>query len=75
MHELVHRMKGAALVIGARPFADACLALQRLLEQGDQGEQAPDMTELDHAYTRFSGEAIAPDTALAQHAALTQSDA
>ncbi|WP_255580961.1 transporter substrate-binding domain-containing protein [Caballeronia sp. dw_276] len=75
MHELVHRMKGAALVIGARPFADACLALQRLLEQGDQGEQAPDMTELDHAYTRFSDEAIALDTALAQHAALTQSDA
>jgi two-component system sensor histidine kinase EvgS len=75
MHELVHRMKGAALVIGARPFADACLALQRLLEQGDQGEQGPDMTELDHAYTRFSDEAIALDTALAQHAALTQSDA
>jgi two-component system sensor histidine kinase EvgS len=71
VHELVHRMKGAALVIGARPFADACVALQHLLEQD---EQAPDVDELGHAYTRFSNEAIALDTALTQHAALTQSD-
>ncbi|KQR76655.1 hypothetical protein ASG35_16670 [Burkholderia sp. Leaf177] len=75
MHELVHRMKGAALVIGARPFADACIALQRLIAQREEGGQAPDMAELDRAYTRFSHEAIALDTALAQHAALTQSDA
>jgi two-component system sensor histidine kinase EvgS len=72
LHELLHRMKGASSVIGATPFTDACVALQRLLERG---ERPTDTTELDRAYTHFHDEAIALDTALTQHAAPTRNDA
>ena len=69
LHELVHRMKGASLVIGATPFADACVALQSLIEHD---EHPSDMAKLCDAYARFNDEAIALDAALTQHAALTQ---
>jgi two-component system sensor histidine kinase EvgS len=62
--ELAHRMKGAALVIGATPFADACLALQRV--SGMPVEFGYDVAAIHTAHHRFHDEAIALDTALEQ---------
>ena len=68
LRDLVHRMKGAALVIGATPFSDACLALQQAcgMPMGHGYEAAV----MRLAYTRFRDEAIALDIALEQR--LTQ---
>ncbi len=72
VQELAHRMKGAALVIGATPFADACIALQRACLE--RGAHPSDLTAINDAYARLNKEASALDTALTQHAALAQDD-
>jgi two-component system sensor histidine kinase EvgS len=59
---IAHRMKGAAFVVGATPFADACLALQQACD-------APTEKEIDAAYDRFLHEAMALDAALTQRLA------
>jgi two-component system sensor histidine kinase EvgS len=62
LSELAHRMKGAAVVIGATPFSDACLAMQLACSmQVAHGNQA---AVVRLAYTRFRDEAIALDAAL-----------
>src|SRR5471032_1861553 len=65
--ELVHRMKGGAFVIGATPFSDACLSLQRacVIEPG----HGYDTAAIRAAYARFHAEAIALHAALEQHPA------
>jgi two-component system sensor histidine kinase EvgS len=65
--ELVHRMKGGAFVIGATPFSDACLSLQRacVTEPG----RGYDIAAIRAAYARFHAEAIALHAALEQHPA------
>ncbi|MFT4503662.1 ATP-binding protein [Caballeronia sp. 15711] len=65
--ELAHRMKGAAFVIGATSFSDACLSLQRAcaLKPG----QGYDTAAIRAAYAHFVDEAIALKTALEQHTA------
>ena len=65
--ELVHRMKGAAFVIGATSFSDACLSLQHacVIEPG----HGYDTAAIRAAYARFHDEAIALQTALEQHPA------
>jgi HPt (histidine-containing phosphotransfer) domain-containing protein len=65
--ELAHRMKGAALVIGAASFSDACLTLQRAC--GTQAGRGHDVVAIRTAYTRFHDEAIALDKALEQRLA------
>jgi two-component system sensor histidine kinase EvgS len=65
--ELAHRMKGAALVIGAASFSDACLTLQRAC--GAQAGRGHDVVAIRTAYTRFHDEAIALDKALEQRLA------
>jgi two-component system, NarL family, sensor histidine kinase EvgS len=54
---VAHRMKGAAFVVGATPFADACLALQQACDGSD--EEA-----IRAAYEHFMREALALDAAL-----------
>jgi two-component system, NarL family, sensor histidine kinase EvgS len=65
--ELAHRMKGAAFVIGATSFSDACLSLQRAcaIKPG----QGYDTAAIRAAYVCFHVEAIALHTALEQHTA------
>ncbi|WP_051888896.1 ATP-binding protein [Caballeronia sordidicola] len=65
--ELVHRMKGAAFVIGATSFSDACLSLQHacVIEPGHGYNTAA----IRAAYARFHAEAIALHAALEQHPA------
>ncbi|WP_158939406.1 transporter substrate-binding domain-containing protein [Burkholderia sp. S171] len=65
--ELAHRMKGAAFVIGATPFSDACLALQHACAR--EPGQGYDTAAIHTAYARFYDEAIALHTALEQHSA------
>ena len=65
--ELAHRMKGAAFVIGATPFSDACLGLQHAC--AIQPGQGYDTAAIRAAYARFHDEALALHTALEQHSA------
>ena len=65
--ELAHRMKGAAFVIGATSFSDACLNLQRAC--ANEPGQGYDTAAIHAAYARFHDEAIALQTALEQHPA------
>jgi two-component system sensor histidine kinase EvgS len=65
--ELAHRMKGAAFVIGATSFSDACLGLQHAC--AIQPGQGYDTAAIRAAYARFHDEALALHTALEQHSA------
>jgi two-component system sensor histidine kinase EvgS len=65
--ELAHRMKGAALVIGATSFSDACLSLQHACAIAPG--PGCDTAAIRAAYERFHDEAIALDTALEQYSA------
>jgi two-component system sensor histidine kinase EvgS len=58
-------MKGAAFVIGATSFADACLNLQRACAM--LPGQSFDHAAIRTAYDHFHDEARALDTALEQH--------
>jgi two-component system sensor histidine kinase EvgS len=59
LSRIAHRMKGAAFVVGAAPFADACLALQQACDTAaDDAIRA--------AYEDFVREALALDTALSE---------
>jgi two-component system sensor histidine kinase EvgS len=64
--ELAHRMKGAAFVVGATSFSDACLDLQHACAIAPG--QGYDTAAIRAAYARFYDEAIALHTALEQHA-------
>ncbi|MDN7177796.1 Hpt domain-containing protein [Caballeronia sp. SEWSISQ10-4 2] len=61
---LVHRMKGAAFVIGATSFSDACLSLQHACTM--LPGQGYDASAIRTAYAHFHDEATALDTALEQ---------
>jgi two-component system, NarL family, sensor histidine kinase EvgS len=63
--ELAHRMKGAAFVIGATSFSDACLCLQHACAIAPG--RGYDTAAIRAAYVRFHDEAIALHTALEQH--------
>jgi two-component system sensor histidine kinase EvgS len=63
--ELAHRMKGAAFVIGATSFSDACLSLQHACAIAPA--QGYDTAAIRTAYVRFHDEATVLDTALEQH--------
>jgi two-component system sensor histidine kinase EvgS len=63
--ELAHRMKGAAFVIGATSFSDACLSLQHACAIAPG--RGYDTAAIRVAYVRFHDEAIALHTALEQH--------
>jgi two-component system sensor histidine kinase EvgS len=63
--ELAHRMKGAAFVIGATTFSDACLGLQHACAIAPG--QRYDTAAIRAAYVRFHDEATALDAALEQH--------
>ncbi|MFK4445808.1 hypothetical protein ABH944_006002 [Caballeronia udeis] len=60
-------MKGAAFVIGATSFSNACLDLQHAC--AITPEQSYDTAAIRIAYARFHTEATALDTALEQHPA------
>ena len=65
LRDLAHRMKGAAFVIGATSFSDACLSLQRACAM--LPGQGYDHAAIRTAYDHFHDEARALDTALEQH--------
>ena len=65
--ELVHRMKGAAFVIGAASFSDACLSLQHACAK--EPGHGYDTAAIRAAYAHFHDEAIALQAALEQHPA------
>jgi two-component system sensor histidine kinase EvgS len=65
LRDLAHRMKGAAFVIGATSFANACLNLQRACAM--LPGQGCDHAAIRTAYDHFHDEARALDTALEQH--------
>lgn len=65
--ELVHRMKGAAFVIGATSFSDACLSLQHACVTAPG--HGYDTAAIRAAYARFHDEAIALHAALERHPA------
>lgn len=58
-------MKGAAFVIGATSFSDACLSLQHAC--ASKSGQGYDTAAIHAAYARFHDEAIALQAALEQH--------
>ena len=59
LSRIAHRMKGAAFVVGAAPFADACLALQQACDAAADGA-------IRAAYEDFVREALALDAALSE---------
>jgi two-component system sensor histidine kinase EvgS len=59
---IAHRVKGAALIVGAAPLADACTALQHACDVAHSDA-------LDAAYERFRHEMLALDAALANRPA------
>jgi len=62
---LVHRMKGAAFMIGVTSFSDACLCPQHAcMMLPGQGYDTP---AIRTAYAHFHDEATTLDTALEQH--------
>jgi len=67
LRELAHRMKGAAFMIGAMPFADACRDLQQACETQVGDDCARDTASIHRAYQRFHDEALALAAALAEH--------
>jgi two-component system sensor histidine kinase EvgS len=83
LRETAHRMKGAAFVVGATPFAQACLALQlacqSALDEGRGGERGAchERDERHHkgdervetAFSRLIDEGAALAAALARRAA------
>ncbi|MDR5739828.1 MULTISPECIES: ATP-binding protein [unclassified Caballeronia] len=65
LRDIAHRMKGAAAVIGAAPFMQACVVLQRdcerVIEEDRNGE---DDANIDVSFAAFTREARTLDAAL-----------
>ncbi|WP_250453175.1 transporter substrate-binding domain-containing protein [Caballeronia sp. ATUFL_M2_KS44] len=65
LRDLAHRMKGAAAVIGASPFVQACVALQRDCERAvDEDRNGEDDADIAVSFAAFAREARALDAAL-----------
>ncbi|MFM0052199.1 ATP-binding protein [Caballeronia grimmiae] len=65
LRDIAHRMKGAAAVIGATPFMQACVVLQRNCERAiDEDRNGEDDTNIDVAFAAFAREARALEAAL-----------
>lgn len=67
LRELAHRVKGAALVIGATPLADACRALQDACSSDSEDAHLYDLTRVHFAYQHFHDEILNLDAALDIH--------
>jgi two-component system, NarL family, sensor histidine kinase EvgS len=69
LRETAHRMKGAAFVIGATPFASACAALQVACQTAlDDDRNGEEDEHIAAAFRVFIDEGAALDAALAQRA-------
>ena len=67
LRETAHRMKGAAFVIGATPFASACAALQVACQTAlDDDRNGEEDEHIAAAFRVFIDEGAALDAALAQ---------
>ncbi len=67
LSQVAHRVKGAALVIGAQPLADACRALQDACAQDENDARFTDSAFVHVAYQRFRAQIHALDAALVEH--------
>ncbi|MDR5753576.1 ATP-binding protein [Caballeronia sp. LZ024] len=66
LYETAHRMKGAAVVVGAKPFSEACLALQVACERAlDEDRNGADDEHIAAAFRAFIDAGDALDAALA----------
>ncbi|SAL71956.1 ATP-binding protein [Caballeronia telluris] len=67
LYETAHRMKGAAVIVGAKPFSEACLALQlaceRALDEDRNGEDDEDIAAAFRAFVD-AGDALGAALAL-----------
>jgi two-component system sensor histidine kinase EvgS len=69
LRETAHRMKGAAFVIGATPFAQACVALQHACQSAlDDDRNGEDDEHIAAAFGEFIEKGAALDAALSQRA-------
>ncbi|SAL56829.1 ATP-binding protein [Caballeronia humi] len=67
LRETAHRMKGAAFVIGATPFAQACVALQHACQSAlDDDRNGEDDEQVAAAFREFIERGAALDAALSQ---------
>jgi two-component system sensor histidine kinase EvgS len=68
LQETAHRMKGAAFVVGATPFASACLALQAACQTALDAPSTPHSAGVANTYASFADAAATLDAALADYA-------
>ncbi len=65
LREIAHRMKGAAAVIGAAPFKETCVALQRDCDRAiDEDRNGEDDANIDASFAAFEHAALTLDAAL-----------